>query len=147
MSIESLFHAGRLETTIPHLRAALATGGALAIVEDMRPSGGTDPIDGSDEAALRRLWSTPRLHTASDYREALRAAGLRIECDLDLTDQVPFRDAAALEQAERRVARWRRVALRKVWRRVLDAFAGGFVLERLYAARRMEYRCIIARAS
>jgi len=142
VSLESLFHAPDLAVTLRGLSGVLAPGGVLVLVEDMALR--DDAADDPDGRALLERWTTERLHTVDDYRRALAEAGLTLETDIDLSAQVDASSPEDLRARERRILALRRVAPLPSVRRVLDAFLGGFALERLYGRGRMAYRAMLA---
>lgn len=143
VSVEALFHARELAPTVANLGRALAIGGRLALVEDMALVTGLED-DASGERLLR-CWHTERLHGAEDYLSALRAAGLELVYEHDLSEQVPREPITRLDRRRRRLERLRRLMPLAAGRIVADAFLGGIALQELYARHRMSYRVMIAR--
>jgi SAM-dependent methyltransferase len=142
VAIESLAHSPSPEATLTALAAVLAPGGCLAIVDDMPEPGG------SDAGALQRFkvgWQAPVLWGRDDYERQLRALGMTLIVDEDLTPAMHVRSAPQI----RRLEAWNRVLYRLIpnagLRGVLDSYDGGLALERLYAAGAMTYRLMVGR--
>lgn len=137
IAIESLAHALDPARTIVHLARALNPGGRIAVVDDM-------PLQAHrDLDAFKAGWMCPVLLTRAGYHDAFARAGLVGTHDEDLSARVPRRPAVAREALvtiNRALARWPGAATRMV----LDSYYGGLMLERLYAAGRIEYRMLIA---
>ena len=142
VSIESLAHSPDLVKTLRNLRRALKPGGVLALVEDMTI--GEAGVVEQQRQCLSKLWATERLYSEQDYRDALTASGLQSMSCTNLTDQVPSRPEPELDRSERRLARLRACLPSAGLRRVVDAFRGGVVQERLYARGQMSYQGLIA---
>jgi SAM-dependent methyltransferase len=142
LSVEALFHAPDLHATLRRLAGLLVEGGSLALVEDMAMEEKLDET--ADGRELLARWATQRLHAVGEYRRALEEAGLRLRSDVDFTDRVERRPAAEIDASASRLASVRRFLPLPAGRRVVDAFLGGFALERLYAAGHMSYRGMLA---
>ena len=141
VSIETLFHAPDVRSTIQRLAAALAPGGALVVVEDMATS--DDVAASTSGRELLDRWSTPRLPTHADYLEGLSAGGLKLEYDIDLSDLLVLLTAADRQRRYRRLRRLRGVL--PVGRSVVDAFLGGLAMEELQSRGELTYRVLGAR--
>lgn len=140
LAIEALGHSPDLDAVLAGVRRQLQPSGVLLWVEDLL----SEPLSSdADVAALADAWRSPPLRDLGAVRAALLGSGLRVVDERDLTAQVPHR---SLELVARSLARARRVAR---WlpgssvRDVADAFAGGFVLERLYARDVACYRAFV----
>ena len=142
ITLESLLHSQDLCHTIANLAAGLGTDGRLVMVEDCWT--GRDSVSTqTDCGVLCEQWACSQIHSIDDYRHALANAGLSIIEQQDLTSGVRYRDHARLRRLERRYARWQRYAP-PVLRRVLAAYRGGVVLERMYGAGHMRYLMMVA---
>lgn len=143
VAVESLAHARQLDVALQRVAAALAPGGTLLIVDDVRQD------VSADDATVRDLatrWGTPPLPTAEDFERAIATAGLTLLHRHDLTDRVGVQDA----DRRRARARWLRAVrglapLPQV-RRLCDAFLGGLALETLHARGGARYCVFQARA-
>lgn len=133
IAVESLKHSADLAASVRALRAALAAGGRLAVVEDV--------FDGDQDCARARRvasdWLLPRLYTERDYRALLGAVRV-----VDLTPAVRRRSRVALAAraaALGSVLPWLPPARAAAWR----AFRGGLHLEKLYAAGLVRYLAFV----
>jgi cyclopropane fatty-acyl-phospholipid synthase-like methyltransferase len=143
VAIESLAHSPNPARTIANLSRALTVGGRLVIVDDVPDE--ALPEDDEDFIAFRNGWQCAALARFSTLVEALRDASLSIEKNEDLTAQVTLRRSFMLEQLVR-ANRYARRLLRGTRASVLvDALAGGLMLERLYHRGLMQYRLLVAR--
>lgn len=142
VAIEALFHAKSLREALRNIAQATLPSGRLVLCEDML----VDPAAAADPRAqaLGTAWSTPALHSVAEYRSALASSGFELVSEHDLTPQVHLASASELDAREARLLRllkllpWRRA------RAVVFAYRGGIALERLYAARLMSYRTLVA---
>ncbi len=144
VAIESLAHAPDPAATLRRLARAVRSGGCLVVVDDV-PGDGLADSD-PDFAAFREGWRCPAIARRVLLLESLRAGGLIVERDEDLTPLVVQRDAAALE-------RW--LGVSRIVRPILPgsglqqlaaSFHGGLMLERLYRRGVMQYRVLVGRA-
>src|SRR5262249_10259831 len=118
-------------------------GGLLAVVDDV-PSNDVSPDD-LDFLQFRAGWSCPAIANERELHAALRAAGLSVEHEEDLTPLVSLRDAATLEQLVRMNRRWSGLLAVTPARPLMESLYGGLMLERLYQRRLARYRFIVAR--
>jgi SAM-dependent methyltransferase len=143
VAIESLAHSANPARTIANLSRALTVGGRLVIVDDVPDE--TLPEDDADFVAFRNGWQCAALARFSTLVEALGAAGLSIQKNEDLTAQVRLRRSAMLERLVRANRYARRLLQGTRASVLLDALAGGLMLERLYHRGLMRYRLLVAR--
>ena len=145
VAVETLFHARDLGNTLAHVAAALVPGGDLVLVEDMARDASVAATAAGQELLSR--WSTPRLHTRSDYHGGLRDAGLELEHEFDLTGQLVFAEEGGHDgRRSRRRRRLRRLRCCLPGKRhVVDAFLGGLAMEELQQRGDLEYRAMRAR--
>lgn len=143
LAIEALGHTDDLTRLLAAVAASLegAPRPRVLWLEDLLLEDGAADVD---VAALADAWISPPLHTLAGAEAALAAAGLRVVKTVDLTAQVPHRSVEAIDRALSRLRRIRRIAPVPFARRVLDAFAGGLRLERLYARGLACYRVVMA---
>jgi SAM-dependent methyltransferase len=139
VAIESLAHSPDLAASLVNLARALAPGGQIAVVDDVREPG-ADPRDAADFVAG---WRTPGFLTHAQWQAAFAAAGLRVVYDEDLTARMARRPGFAREAL---VALNRAAALlpNAGWRALLASHHGGLALERLYARGGASYRLFAA---
>jgi SAM-dependent methyltransferase len=141
LAIESLAHATDLAAVLRRVTELLAPGGVLVWVDDQL----AEPDRGdADVASLAARWSSPPLRDIATVRRLLHEAGLRVVAEGDLTAQVRTAEPSALARRERSLLRWRRLLPSRRARALLDAFAGGVALERLYARGLARYRFWLA---
>lgn len=141
VAIESLAHSQDPVRSVASLAAVLAPGGSLVVVDDM-----PEPLAaGSDDlAAFRHGWQAPVVLGRAEYLLAFGRAGLLLSEERDLTSGMQVRSAAGIGRLAR-VNRWVYAALPfGGLRRVLDSYLGGLALERMYRARAMRYRLLVA---
>lgn len=139
VAIESLAHSANPARSLANLAMALAPGGRIVIVDDVR----TPDADPADAARFVEGWQAPGFLTHAQWLAAFAGAGLRLAVDDDLTPRVPIRAAASREVL---------VALNRIaslvphsgWRKVLASHSGGLALERLYARGEASYRLFVA---
>ena len=143
VAIESLAHSNDPSRTIGNLASALAAGGRLILVDDV-PCDDL-PDDDPDFSAFREGWHCTALARLSTLIEALRAAGLSVERNDDLTPLVRLRDEPTLDRLVRMSRLWTLALGRTPVRVVLDALRGGLMLERLYRRGLMRYRLLLSR--
>lgn len=144
LAIEALGHTRDLALVLRQVRRSLRPKGTLVWVEDLlrEPA----PQD-ADVAALAYHWSSPQLRDVATVRAELHSAGLEVTAEWDLTPQVPRRELARVSRSHTNAVRWRRWLPVPFARHVAQAFAGGFVLERLYARNMATYRVLLASPS
>lgn len=140
LAIEALGHSPDLDAVLISVRQRLRPSGVLLWVEDLLQQ--PQPTD-ADVMALAHAWRSPWLRDLDAVRASLARCSLRIVDEADLTAQVPHRSPDAIARS---LARTRRLAgwlPRSSARDIADAFAGGFVLERLYARGVACYRAFV----
>ena len=143
VAIEALGHTPRLERVLANVAAAIrgSSRGRFVWLEDLlRDRPGDEP----DVRSLAAAWCSPPLRSVAECDAALDAAGLRVTRAVELTTQVPRRDVATIDRAIGRLRRSFRLTPLPFARRVLRAFLGGLLLERLYARERACYRLVMA---
>ncbi len=139
VAIESLAHSIDPARSLANLAGALAPGGRIVVVDDVR----SPDADRADTARFVEGWQTPGFLTHAQWLAAFAGVGLRLAADEDLTARVPIRQAAVREAL---VALNRLAALvpQAGWRKVLASHFGGLALERLYARGGASYRLFVA---
>jgi SAM-dependent methyltransferase len=139
--IESLAHSPDPERTLGAIGARLRPGGRLAIVDDMpQPQArGT-----RDLALFQSGWRAPAPLGAGELGSALVRRNFAIVAERDLTDELRPRTLENLARLEKLNRMLHRVALSAGLRALLDSYHGGLALERLYRARLMQYRLVVA---
>lgn len=144
LAVESLGHASDLGGALAQVAASLRSdsGGVFVWLEDLLVAPSRDD---PDVIALARAWASPQLRCLSEVDDAIAAAGLRVTQSVDLSDQVPRKDAVKLNRARRRLHALRTITPVPGARRVLDAFLGGLHLERIYARGLARYQLVVAR--
>jgi SAM-dependent methyltransferase len=140
LAIEALGHEPDLAAVLRHTFLALRPGGRLLWLEDLLTK---DAVGDPDVQALARAWRSPPLRTVAASHAALAAAGFYLVHDIDLTAQVAPAGAAALRRRAIGLALLRALPVPRL-RGVVDAFAGGIHLERLYSRGLVGYRLAVA---
>jgi SAM-dependent methyltransferase len=141
LAIEALGHSQDLDKVLGHVRASMHGKGSLLWVEDLLQ----DPADADEDVlALSQAWSSPPLRAVGQIRSSLQSAGFRIVNEVDLTPQVPRRDAVVIARSLRSARRWQSLLPISFARGICQAFMGGFLLERLYARGMACYRVVLA---
>jgi SAM-dependent methyltransferase len=142
IAIESLAHSPAPDASLRALAARLAPGGWLALVDDMPEAAarGTHDVD-----AFQAGWRLPALWGAAEIAAALRANGLTIVADRDLTSELRPRSPAQIARLEWLNRALHAVAPTRALRALLDSYRGGLALERLYQDGLMRYRLLLAR--
>jgi SAM-dependent methyltransferase len=138
VAIESLAHSADPAASLANLARALAPGGRIVVVDDVRESA----ADVADAADFVAGWQAPGFLTRAQWVAAFAAAGLRLARDDDLTALVPRRNAfvrGSLLCANRIAA----LVPHAGWRGVLASHRGGLALERLYARGGASYRLFV----
>ena len=138
VAIESLAHSADLSASLANLALALAPGGLLAVVDDVREP----TADAGDAPAFVSGWQAPGFRTRAQWHDAFAAAGLKIAAEDDLTPLVPRR-APALREGLLLANRIAALVPVAGWRGVLASHRGGLALERLYAAGGASYRLFV----
>lgn len=141
VAVETLFHAPDLRHSLQGVAARLVPGGVMVLVEDMAKDAAVAASPAGRELLAR--WSTPRLHSHADYEVGLRAAGLELEVDHDLSELLILADTPTRARRRRRLGVLR--ALVPLGRQVLDAFLGGLAMEDLQARGDLRYHAMRAR--
>jgi SAM-dependent methyltransferase len=144
VAIESLVHSADPARTIANLAGALMPGGLFVIVDDM-PVEPFPSAFAADLEGFKTGWKCPVLPSETGWTGHLARSGCETTASHDLTPLTRPRSeaeiAAGLAEVARR-GRWRdRIGLKLV----SDAQRGGLHLERLLAARAVEYRMLVAR--
>jgi cyclopropane fatty-acyl-phospholipid synthase-like methyltransferase len=144
VSIEALIHSPRFEHSLNHLASALKPGGKLIVVEDI-------PLDeaagDNDLELIRQYWGLAAVPTASTYRAALDASGLRVTHDEDYSAGFQTMPPEKIAQLQKRYLRIHAAIPWSGSRFVAAAFLCGLALERLYQKRLVRYRLIVAQRS
>ena len=138
VSIETLLYSSDVRGTIQHLASCLAPGGTIVMVEDVAAS-----VEVAASPAGRELldrWLAIRLPTHAEYVDAIRAAGLKLEFDMDLSHLLVLLAPADRERRARRLRRLRQ--LLPIGRSVVDAFLGGLAMEELQNRGELSYRVL-----
>jgi SAM-dependent methyltransferase len=144
LAIEALGHTFELADVLHNVATALGGGGRFLWLEDvLRDDPGEDPGEDPDVRGLAAAWSSPPLRSAAGCDAALRAAGLRVVGEFDLTGQVARREVPAIDRSLRRLRGLLRFTPLPFARRILRAFVGGLHLERLYARGLACYRLVM----
>lgn len=136
VAVESLAHAPDLAASLANLARALAPGGKLIAVDDVR----TCPPDDPDAQAFVAGWRVPSFVDEAAWRAGF--AGLRLDRVDDLSDRLVHR----APEARARLERWNRRAHRFLppLRGLLDSHWGGLALERLHARKAARYMLFVA---
>ncbi|HZN37402.1 MAG TPA: class I SAM-dependent methyltransferase [Planctomycetota bacterium] len=130
LAVEALGHALDLDSVLQHVHAVLRRGGTFVWIEDLL----RHPLSGDlDVAEVARRWGSPPLRDVVSARDAIGRAGLRIVEETDLSAQVPILPVASALARSRRLGRLHACLPLRPLRRLVDAFAGGLALQRLYA--------------
>jgi SAM-dependent methyltransferase len=142
LAIESLAHSPDPRASLTALASRLAPRGLIVIVDDVPAAGaaGTPELE-----TFKAGWRLPVLWAEDEITTGLRACGLAIVMNRDLSESVrprSVRQIARLEALNRLAHRWLASA---GLREMLDSYRGGLALERLYRSRLMHYRLLIAR--
>jgi len=151
VAIESLAHSADPAASLAALRARLAAGGRIAIVDDMPLEGSAGAASGSSEPAandlaiFKRGWRLPVLWPRARFVAALAALGLEVTVDRDLSADIRPRTASRIRQLMLVNRAARALVPSAAVQAMLDSYHGGLALERLYRQRRIEYRLIVAR--
>ncbi|HEX6813772.1 MAG TPA: class I SAM-dependent methyltransferase [Planctomycetota bacterium] len=130
LAIEALGHAQDVDAVLQHVHGVLRPGGVFVWVEDLLRTPLPHDVD---VAELARRWASPPLRDVASARASLARSGLRVVEEADLTAQVPILPVASALARARSLARLRACLPLPPVRRLLDAFAGGLALQRLYA--------------
>jgi tocopherol O-methyltransferase len=142
VAIESLAHSEDPRRSVTALAQVLAPGGAFVIVDDMpEPEAAGRP----EMAIFTAGWGCPVLASAAMHRDALTAAGLTVETELDLTLDCRPRAFARITQLTWLNRLVYRLAPSTALRQVMDAHRGGLALERLLRSGLVRYRLLVAR--
>jgi len=141
VAIESLAHSTDPARSVAALSRVLTPGGRLVIVDDMPEP---EALDSPDLTAFKAGWQCPALWTAQEYREHLKALGLHLTDEIDLTSDMRPRSALTVAWLMT-LNRWARLITGSSLRQVLDSHAGGLALERLAARKLVRYQLIVAR--
>ncbi|MBI3503491.1 MAG: methyltransferase domain-containing protein [Proteobacteria bacterium] len=139
VAIESLAHSADPARSLANLARALAPGGRIVVVDDVREP----DADSGDVAAFVAGWQAPGFRTRAQWLAAFAAAGLTVAAEEDLTGRVPVRPAA-LRGLLVGLNRLAALVPHAGWRKVLASHRGGLALERLYARRGASYRLFVA---
>jgi SAM-dependent methyltransferase len=142
IAVESLAHSLDPKRTLTTLCARLAPQGAIAIVDDMPPPAARGT---RDLAAFQAGWRAPVLASAAEIAATLRACGLTLVVDRDLSSEQRPRTLARIAFLERLNRVLRRVTPSQTGRALVDSYHGGLALERLYRHGLMTYRLLVAR--
>jgi SAM-dependent methyltransferase len=140
LAIEALGHEPDLAAALRHTLLALRPGGRLLWLEDLLTK---DAPRDTDVQALARAWRSPPLRTVAVSHAALAAAGFQLVHDIDLTAQVAPAGSAALRRRAIGLALLRALPVPRLCA-VVDAFAGGVHLERLYSRGLVGFRLAVA---
>jgi len=142
IAIESLAHSSAPGASLRAIASRLAPGGWLALVDDMPEAAarGTRDLE-----AFQDGWRLPALCGAAEIAATLRAQGLEIVADHDLTRELRPRTPEQIARLERLNRALRAIAPTHKLRTLLDSYRGGLALERLYRHGLMRYRLLVAR--
>lgn len=142
VAIESLGHTEQLDVVLENVATAIrgSERGRLIWLEDLLR---TEPGEDPDVRGLAEAWCSPPLRSVASVDAALATAGLQVVREIDLTAQVPRREVEAIDRALRRLRRLLWITPVPFARRILQAFVGGLLLERLYARGRACYRLVM----
>lgn len=138
VAVEALVHSPDLAASLANLARALAPGGKLIVVDDVRACPESDP----DAHAFVAGWRVPSFVNETTWRAGFAGAGLRLDHAGDLSDRLVHRAPGARERLER----WNRRAYRFLppLRDLLDSHWGGLALERLHARKAARYMLFAA---
>lgn len=138
VAVEALAHAPDPAASLANLARALARGGKLVVVDDVRAC----PADDPDARDFVAFWRVPGFVDEAAWRAGIAAAGLRLDRADDLSDRLVHRAPKSRERLER----WNRRAHRVLppLRELLDSHWGGLALERLHARRAARYMLFAA---
>jgi SAM-dependent methyltransferase len=151
VAIESLAHSVDPAVSLAALRARLAPGGRIAVVDDMPLEATADAASapsgpaGTDLAIFKRGWRLPVLWPRARFVAAFAALGLEVTVDRDLSADIRPRTASRIRQLMLVNRAARALVPSAAVQAMLDSYHGGLALERLYHQRGIEYRLIVAR--
>lgn len=138
VAVEALAHAPDPAASLANLARALAQGGKLVVVDDVRAC----PADDPDARDFVAGWRVPGFVDEAAWRAGFAAAGLRLDRADDLSNRLVHRAPETRARLERWNRRARRVA--PPLRDLLDSHWGGLALERLHARGAARYMLFAA---
>jgi hypothetical protein len=106
------------------------------------------PLDagrGADLDTFKAGWKCPAILSSVEWEEALRAHGLRVQVDRDLTADCRPRSLETIAFLERVNRLAQRIVPVRGLRDVLRSHQGGLALERLLQTGGMRYRMLVTR--
>ena len=141
IAIESVKHSHDLQAAAHRIFSQAEPDSFFYLVDDCF----TGSEEGPQERQLMKDWALIRLFTAGDFIGAFTAAGFQLEDDLDLTPHVIPRSLFLLQAKILLFSFLIRLPLGKVRRNLLSVYRSGFILEKLFAQKKMTYRLLVFR--
>jgi SAM-dependent methyltransferase len=141
IAIESIKHSHNLRATAAHIFSQATTGARFFLIDDCY----TGNREGTQEKSLMKDWALSRLYAAVDFISAFTDAGFVHVEDTDLTAQIIPRSAFFLQLKIFFFGLMLKLPLGKVRSNLLSVYRSGFVLEKLFAEKKMEYRLLVFR--
>ncbi|MEQ8238800.1 MAG: methyltransferase domain-containing protein [Cyclobacteriaceae bacterium] len=136
LAIESLKHSVDLESTLKNLVQSLAEGGHMIIVDDF-------VIENSEMVSeQKQLWLANSFCDLKSIRNLLEKMNVQIVESHDFTENVALRGAIWLSILTS-VTRLIRLISPFKYRRNIDTFLGGLILEKLYRKGKVQYCALL----
>ncbi len=141
IAIESVKHSHDLAAAALHIFSQAKPGAFFYLIDDCFGGNG----QGAGEAQLIKDWALVKLYTAHDFTWAFTNVGFQQEEDIDLTPYVIPRSIFSLQLRITLFGLMLQLPLGRSRKNLLAVYRSGFLLEKLFAQKKMTYRLLVFR--
>ena len=143
IAIESIKHSHNLGAAAFRIFSQAEPGAFLYLVDDCF----TGTAEGSEEKRLMKDWALVKLYSAKDFINAFYLAGFHLKEDVDLTSHVIPRSVSMLQLKILLFSFLLKLPLGKQRKNLLSVYRSGFILEKMFAQKKMTYRLLVFKKS
>lgn len=143
IAIESMKHSHNLGAAAFSIFSKAEPGAFLYLVDDCF----TATAEGLEVQQLINDWALVKLYSADDFISAFTQAGFQLEEDIDLTPHVIPRSVFMLQVKMLLFSFLLKLPLGKQRKNLLSVYRSGFILEKMFAQKKMTYRLLVFKRS
>ena len=142
IAIESLKHAPDLAAALKNLCWSLKPNGLFIILEDLANEHYAPPEE--INSGFLKAWSVNEFYTEKNYVDILNTSLPNANISFyDFTKYMKSKDPEAMLENHRKMQNRKKFVLFPPMKSLLETFAGGFLLDYLYAKKMVGYKMIV----